>query len=89
MLRTGLPELRRLLLEMIALNEMGDGELSCLFSCPKLQNFTWSTYGGAYAISVEAAKEWVKRCPDLAYVGAYRMRKEVKEFLRREGIRTR
>lgn len=78
-----------LYLEMIALDAMGDDEIACLSSCPKLRDFTWSSYGGSYDITVEGAQRWKKACPDLEYVGAYRMQAETKLALRSMGVGTR
>jgi len=76
-------------LDMIGLQSMGDKEILCLSNlCPNLCLFTYSTYGGSYDITVDAAVEWKRKCKNLKYVGAYRMNGDVKRALQRLGVET-
>lgn len=75
---------------MIALNSMDDKEILRFASLvPNLQNFTYSTYGGSYGITAAGAVEWKKLCPDLSYIGAYRMNGDVKRVFQKLGVETR
>jgi uncharacterized protein YjhX (UPF0386 family) len=55
----------------------------------KLEIIVRSTYGGSYGITERGAREWKSKCPDLRYVGAYRMTGDVKLALRSLGVETR
>lgn len=90
MLKTAGAKLTNVYLEMVGVDTFEDQDMKVMYeNCPMLERFTYSSYGGSYGVTLKCMKEFVKKCPNLNYIGAYRLDPRVKKYLNEEGVETR